>query len=147
VPLLALTATATPRVQHDVVAQLGIARCLMFKSSFNRPNLRPAELSHDSLWEPCVTHPFPSKHTLGLALITAAAAACCRYEVRKKKKGCVDEMAELILSDFTRKVQPGNKRSWHVQVSRPQAADDLPSQHAACFCSPLGQCHGRSGGL
>lgn len=42
VPLLALTATATPRVQHDVVAQLGIARCLVFKSSFNRPNLRPA---------------------------------------------------------------------------------------------------------
>lgn len=42
VPLMALTATATPRVQHDVVAQLGIHRCLMFKSSFNRPNLRCA---------------------------------------------------------------------------------------------------------
>jgi hypothetical protein len=40
VPLLALTATATPRVQHDVVSQLGIHKCLMFKSSFNRPNLR-----------------------------------------------------------------------------------------------------------
>ena len=39
VPLLALTATATPRVQHDVVAQLGISHCLVFKSSFNRPNL------------------------------------------------------------------------------------------------------------
>ena len=42
VPLLALTATATPRVQHDVVAQLGINRCLMFKSSFNRSNCRRA---------------------------------------------------------------------------------------------------------
>ena len=42
VPLIALTATATPRVQHDVVQQLGIQRCLMFKSSFNRPNLRCA---------------------------------------------------------------------------------------------------------
>jgi superfamily II DNA helicase RecQ len=40
VPLLALTATATPRVQHDVVQQLGIQQCLMFKSSFNRPNLK-----------------------------------------------------------------------------------------------------------
>ena len=39
-PLLALTATATPRVQHDVVAQLAIHKCLVFKSSFNRPNLR-----------------------------------------------------------------------------------------------------------
>lgn len=28
------------QVQHDVVAQLGIQHCLMFKSSFNRPNLR-----------------------------------------------------------------------------------------------------------
>lgn len=42
VPLLALTATATPRVQHDVVAQLGIASCLVFRNSFNRPNLRQA---------------------------------------------------------------------------------------------------------
>ncbi|RMZ53309.1 hypothetical protein APUTEX25_004797 [Auxenochlorella protothecoides] len=40
VPLMALTATATPRVQHDVVAQLGIHSCLMFTNSFNRPNLR-----------------------------------------------------------------------------------------------------------
>jgi hypothetical protein len=40
VPLMALTATATPRVQHDIVASLGINTCLVFKSSFNRPNLR-----------------------------------------------------------------------------------------------------------
>lgn len=40
VPLLALTATATPRVQHDVVVQLGMQSCLMFRNSFNRPNLR-----------------------------------------------------------------------------------------------------------
>ncbi len=39
VPLMALTATATPRVQHDVREQLLIKRCIMFKSSFNRPNL------------------------------------------------------------------------------------------------------------
>lgn len=45
VPLMALTATATPRVQHDVVQQLGIQQCLMFKSSFNRPNLRQARLA------------------------------------------------------------------------------------------------------
>lgn len=40
VPILALTATATARVQHDVVAQLGLQSCLLFRSSFNRPNLR-----------------------------------------------------------------------------------------------------------
>jgi bloom syndrome protein len=40
VPLMALTATATPRVVHDVQTQLGVPHCLLFKSSFNRPNLR-----------------------------------------------------------------------------------------------------------
>lgn len=37
---MALTATATGRVQHDVVAQLALQSCLLFRSSFNRPNLR-----------------------------------------------------------------------------------------------------------
>ncbi len=40
VPLLALTATATPRVQHDVVQQLSLKHCVVFRSSFNRQNLR-----------------------------------------------------------------------------------------------------------
>jgi RecQ family ATP-dependent DNA helicase len=39
VPVLALTATATPRVQRDVTLQLGINSCLLFRSSFNRPRL------------------------------------------------------------------------------------------------------------
>ncbi|KAK9809882.1 hypothetical protein WJX72_001000 [[Myrmecia] bisecta] len=40
VPLLALTATATPRVQHDVVQQLCLRQCVTFRSSMNRSNLR-----------------------------------------------------------------------------------------------------------
>eukprot|EP00891_Asterochloris_glomerata_P002793 jgi/Astpho2/2793/e_gw1.00050.56.1_t len=40
VPLMALTATATPRVQHDVVLQLCLSQCMLFRSSMNRPNLR-----------------------------------------------------------------------------------------------------------
>lgn len=39
VPLMALTATATPRVQRDVVQQLRLKDCVVFCSSFNRPNL------------------------------------------------------------------------------------------------------------
>lgn len=38
------------------------------------------------------------------------------YEVRKKKKGCVDEIADLILEKFTRKINPANKRSWRPEV-------------------------------
>lgn len=40
VPVMALTATATPRVRIDVVNQLGIHNCKWFLSSFNRPNLK-----------------------------------------------------------------------------------------------------------
>ncbi|KAH9325909.1 hypothetical protein KI387_006087, partial [Taxus chinensis] len=42
VPLLALTATATASVKEDVVQALGLANCLVFGQSFNRPNLRYA---------------------------------------------------------------------------------------------------------
>ena len=38
-PVIALTATATPKVQHDIQKNLGMSDASVFKSSFNRPNL------------------------------------------------------------------------------------------------------------
>jgi ATP-dependent DNA helicase RecQ len=38
-PLIALTATATPKVQHDIQKNLSMLEANVFKSSFNRPNL------------------------------------------------------------------------------------------------------------
>ena len=38
-PVIALTATATPKVQSDIIKNLGIPDATVFKSSFNRPNL------------------------------------------------------------------------------------------------------------
>ena len=38
-PVIALTATATPKVQHDIQKNLGMLEATVFKSSFNRPNL------------------------------------------------------------------------------------------------------------
>ncbi len=38
-PIIALTATATPKVQSDILKNLGIPDARVFKSSFNRPNL------------------------------------------------------------------------------------------------------------
>jgi len=38
-PVIALTATATPKVQHDIQKNLGMLNACVFKSSFNRPNL------------------------------------------------------------------------------------------------------------
>ena len=38
-PVIALTATATPKVQHDIQKNLGMQDACVFKSSFNRANL------------------------------------------------------------------------------------------------------------
>ncbi len=38
-PIVALTATATPKVQHDIRKNLGITEGEVYKMSFNRPNL------------------------------------------------------------------------------------------------------------
>lgn len=39
VPIIALTATATPKVQSDIIKNLGLRSAEIFISSFNRPNL------------------------------------------------------------------------------------------------------------
>lgn len=39
VPVIALTATATPKVQDDIQKTLGMQNAIVFKESFNRPNL------------------------------------------------------------------------------------------------------------
>ncbi|MFV8226664.1 RecQ family ATP-dependent DNA helicase [Christiangramia aquimixticola] len=39
IPIIGLTATATPKVQEDILKNLGITNANTFKASFNRPNL------------------------------------------------------------------------------------------------------------
>ena len=39
IPIIALTATATPKVQDDIIKNLKIQNANIFKASFNRPNL------------------------------------------------------------------------------------------------------------
>ncbi|MEO1010884.1 MAG: DNA helicase RecQ [Bacteroidota bacterium] len=39
IPIIGLTATATPKVQEDIIKNLGILDAKVFKASFNRPNL------------------------------------------------------------------------------------------------------------
>lgn len=50
-PVIALTATATPKVQHDIQKNLGMSDARVFKSSFNRENLyyeiRPKKTTTD----------------------------------------------------------------------------------------------------
>ena len=50
-PIIALTASATPKVEHDILKNLGMLDANLFKSSFNRPNLyyevRPKSIDID----------------------------------------------------------------------------------------------------
>ena len=39
IPIIGLTATATPKVQEDIIKNLGMNGAKVFKASFNRPNL------------------------------------------------------------------------------------------------------------
>ncbi|WP_190809304.1 DNA helicase RecQ [Flagellimonas sp. S3867] len=39
IPIIGLTATATPKVQEDIIKNLGMVGAKVFKASFNRPNL------------------------------------------------------------------------------------------------------------
>jgi ATP-dependent DNA helicase RecQ len=52
IPIIGLTATATPKVQEDILKNLGMSTANTFKASFNRPNLyyevRPKTKSVDS---------------------------------------------------------------------------------------------------
>jgi ATP-dependent DNA helicase RecQ len=55
VPIIALTATATPKVRSDIIKNLGLQNCNTFVSSFNRPNLyyevRPKKSKEKALVE------------------------------------------------------------------------------------------------
>ncbi len=52
IPIIGLTATATPKVQEDIIKNLGMSDAKVFKASFNRPNLfyevRPKTKSVDA---------------------------------------------------------------------------------------------------
>ena len=60
-PIIALTATATPKVQKDIQKNLGMMEATVFKSSFNRPNLyyevRPKTSEVDSQFSKAVPAP------------------------------------------------------------------------------------------
>ncbi len=50
VPVIALTATATPQVRDDIIVQLGLQQGQVFVSSFNRPNLSYSVLPKGDYW-------------------------------------------------------------------------------------------------
>jgi ATP-dependent DNA helicase RecQ len=81
-PIIALTATATPKVQHDIQKNLGILDAEVFKSSFNRPNLYYEVKSKQDVSKEIIKY---IKNNLGKSGII--------YCLSRKK---VEEIAELL---------------------------------------------------
>ena len=81
-PIIALTATATPKVQHDIQKNLGILDADVFKSSFNRPNLYYEVKSKQDVSKEIIKY---IKNNLGKSGII--------YCLSRKK---VEEIAELL---------------------------------------------------
>jgi ATP-dependent DNA helicase RecQ len=81
-PIIALTATATPKVQHDIQKNLGILDAEVYKSSFNRPNLYYEVKSKQDVTKEIIKY---IKNNLGKSGII--------YCLSRKK---VEEMAEVL---------------------------------------------------
>ncbi|KAA6338597.1 ATP-dependent DNA helicase RecQ [termite gut metagenome] len=108
-PLIALTATATPKVQHDIQKNLGMIDARMYKSSFNRPNLyyevRPKTNSIDK-----EIIRFIKNHSEKSGII---------YCLSRKK---VEELAEILQANGI------NARAYHAGMdsnTRTQNQDDF----------------------
>jgi ATP-dependent DNA helicase RecQ len=81
-PIIALTATATPKVQHDILKNLSILDADVFKSSFNRPNLYYEVKSKQDVTKEIIKY---IKNNVGKSGII--------YCLSRKK---VEEMAEVL---------------------------------------------------
>jgi len=81
-PIIALTATATPKVQHDIQKNLGILDAEVYKSSFNRPNLYYEVKSKQDVTKEIIKY---IKNNTGKSGII--------YCLSRKK---VEEMAEIL---------------------------------------------------
>ncbi len=103
-PLIALTATATPKVQMDIQKNLGMTDATVFRSSFNRPNLyyelRPKlNVDHDIIR-------FIKQNEGKSGII---------YCLSRKK---VEELAELLLANGIK------ARAYHAGMDAQTRADN-----------------------
>ena len=103
-PLIALTATATPKVQMDIQKNLGMTDATIFRSSFNRPNLyyelRPKHnIDHDIIR-------FIKQHEGKSGII---------YCLSRKK---VEELAELLIANGIKAV------AYHAGMDAQTRADN-----------------------
>ncbi|CAM9820322.1 unnamed protein product, partial [Ectocarpus sp. 4 AP-2014] len=110
VPIMALTATATPRVQSEIMTNLGLRNPLVAKTSFNRWNL------HYSV----KTVNVQSRHEALCSLLRGLEGSAIIYVMTKKD-------AEQLTGDVARIVGSKGARTYHGGMS---PADRREVHHA-----------------
>ncbi len=103
-PLIALTATATPKVQMDIQKNLGMSDTSVFKSSFNRPNLY-----YDIRPKHNVDHEI-------IRFIKQREGKCGIIYCLSRKK--VEELTELLIANGIR------ARAYHAGMDAQTRADN-----------------------
>lgn len=76
VPIMALTATATPRVSKDIIKQLGMRDPIIFSALFNRPNLRYHVLPKRKDVVSAMAERLMQKHTDAYSLVQPGIVYC-----------------------------------------------------------------------
>ena len=103
-PLIALTATATPKVQMDIQKNLGMTDATVFKSSFNRPNL---------FYEIRPKH--NAEHEIICFIKQKAGKSGIIYCLSRKK---VEELTELLIANGIK------ARAYHAGMDAQTRADN-----------------------
>src|SRR5262249_21472890 len=114
VPLAAFTATATERVQADIVAQLGLESATLFKGSFNRPNLHYAVRPKGATYEQLRAYLWGQRSEGGAqsGIVYCQARATTEEVARRLRLDGVDAAAYHagLESDERRRVQEAFQR-------------------------------------
>ena len=109
-PVAAFTATATARVQDDIVAQLGLQSATLFKGSFNRPNLYYTVKPKGATYEQLRAYLWGRRQQSGI--VYCQARATTEEVARKLRLDGVDAAAYHagLESDERRRVQEAFQR-------------------------------------
>ena len=120
-PLIALTATATPKVQHDIQKNLGMMHAKVFKSSFNRPNLYyEVRTKTDDVDKDIIKYIKANPDKSGII-----------YCLSRKK---VEELAEILMANGI-KAKP-----YHAgmdSVTRSETQDDFLMEKIDVICATI----------
>eukprot|EP00892_Ulva_mutabilis_P008652 jgi/Ulvmu1/6159/UM028_0015.1 len=104
VPIMALTATATPRVSKDIMQQLCMRDPVIFSASFNRPNLRYHVLKKDKNIVSNMAKRLIEQHSDAYSVVQPGIVYCLSRADCEKVAEDLDRELRALLSEAKRAV-------------------------------------------